>query len=72
MTKKYFDFSKVTREQKGRISRMQDAEKRFIYKMSENMQHCVHTIKAQRYLKLAVMQCNAAILFHDHPSKNQE
>lgn len=68
---KYFDFSRVTREQKSRILRMSDAEKKFVYKMQENMAQCVHTIKAQRYLKLAVMQCNAAILFHDNPNKEQ-
>lgn len=59
-----FNFSSITKKQKKSIVKIQDIEQEFLYRISDIIPFCIHTAKAKRYLRLAVMQCNAAILFH--------
>lgn len=59
-----FNFSSITKKQKKAITRIEDIEQEFLYRIEETLSPCAHTDKAKRYLRLAVMQCNAAILFH--------
>lgn len=59
-----FEFQSVKDAQRLALHKMQSAEEEFIYQLEKVTPPCWHTLKAKRFLREALKQCNAAILFN--------
>lgn len=59
-----FEFQSVKDEQRRAILEIERAEDSFIFHLENSVPPCKHSLKAKNFLREAIRQCNAAILFH--------
>jgi len=59
-----FEFQSVKDEQKLALCKMESAESEFLYQLERITPPCKHSLAAKNFLRDAIRQCNAAILFH--------